>query len=373
MGHDSENLLGLAELSAYRGAILSPVNYSLEQVRTQIRAARRRSEFDAIFDPQLYRPQSDRGCLREWEYFPSDFDTADLSSPSWWKSLVDTLVKCCEAVDSNAICSPAAIPRVFSDSYYKTLVAAWEILRDTVGDRRIRAIQSAVVSVTDMGTPGRAQEIASILSQSEADELYLVFSGSLNPRQELNDPEEITGLLRLIASIEASDMRVIVSHCSSDMLLWKAAGATSCATGKFFNLRRFTLSRFEEPAGGGGQLPYFFEEQLVGFLRESDILRVLPKGMIDEVSRANPFTDPILKRIESGEAWLALAWRQYLYWFADAEARVQTGALNVGTLLREAERRWLELEDSNVLMEERRNDGSWLRPWRRALVEYSST
>lgn len=370
MGHDSENLLGLPELAGYKGAILSPVNYSLEDVKKQIVSTRKRGSFDAIFDPQLYRPQSDRGCLREWSYFPSDFDTGDLSSLDRWQSLVKKLVECCKSIETDAICSPAFIPRNFSDSYYKTLVAIGHQLRDTLKDGEIRPIQSAVVSVADLGTAGRAQEIASILSQSECDELYLVFAGSTDPRRELNDPEEITGLLRLISSLEGSGMHVIVSHCSSDMLLWKVAGATSCATGKFFNLRRFTASRFEEPSGGGGQLPYFFEEQLVAFLRESDVVRVQPRGIIGEASLRNPFTEPILARIESGDAWLALAWRQYLYWFGDAEARIEKGALNVSNLLRDAERRWLELEDADILMEERRNDGTWLRSWRRALAEY---
>jgi hypothetical protein len=53
------------------------------------------------------------------------------------------------------------------------------------------------------------------------------------------------------------------------MILWKAAGATNCATGKFFNLRRFTISRFEEPdSSGGGQLGYWFEKALLGIPSE---------------------------------------------------------------------------------------------------------
>lgn len=64
--------------------------------------------------------------------------------------------------------------------------------------------------------------------------------------------------------------------------------ATSCATGKFFNLRRFTKSRFEEPAGGGGQLPYWVEESLFAYLRETDVLRVRDEGLIADASRRKP-------------------------------------------------------------------------------------
>src|SRR3974377_638269 len=91
MGHDSENLLWTEELSSFGGAILSPVNYGQTKVMSQIEGARDRDGVETIFDPQLYVPNSDRGCLREWPHFPDDFDTADPSADSWWEELLDKL------------------------------------------------------------------------------------------------------------------------------------------------------------------------------------------------------------------------------------------------------------------------------------------
>jgi hypothetical protein len=70
-----------------------------------------------------------------------------------------------------------------------------------------------------------------------------------------------------------------------------------------------------------------------------------------------------------GKAWIALSWRQYLAWFAATEKRlsVPDAANLVGTWLREAEKRWLQMEDDDVLLEESRNTGQWIRPWRQAL------
>jgi hypothetical protein len=65
-------------------------------------------------------------------------------------------------------------------------------------------------------------------------------------------------------------------------------------------------------------------------------------------------------------------WRQFMWWFADIESRITDGTANVRNLLRDAEERWLALENADVLMEEARNNGSWIRPWRRALAEYSA-
>ena len=69
-------------------------------------------------------------------------------------------------------------------------------------------------------------------------------------------------------------------------------------------------------------------------------------------------------------AWLALAWRQFLFWFADIENRLEIGEVDPAALLRNADGSWRTLDDTDVLMEERRNDGGWIRPWRRALTEF---
>jgi hypothetical protein len=178
--------------------------------------------------------------------------------------------------------------------------------------------------------------------------------------------------MRLIAALENAGLSVIVGFSSTDLILWKVAGATACATGKFFNLRRFTSSRFEEPSEGGGQLPYWFEESLLAFLRESDVLRVRKAGLLSNASMTNPFGIDILNQLDNcpGQAWLALSWRQYLYAFADIEKRIDKNKINVNELLKNAERLWLFLEDKGILMEEMRNNGEWVRIWRRAMIEF---
>jgi hypothetical protein len=93
--------------------------------------------------------------------------------------------------------------------------------------------------------------------------------------------------------------------------------------------------------------------------------------MLSDSSQRNPFAQQILQRAP-GAPWVALGWRQFMWWFADVEARIDRGTASVRDLLRDAENRWLDLENADVLMEEPRNNGSWVRPWRRALAEYPS-
>jgi hypothetical protein len=163
------------------------------------------------------------------------------------------------------------------------------------------------------------------------------------------------------------------------MILMKAAGASNCASGKFFNLRRFTRSRFETQEDEGGRLlPYWFEHSLMAFLREADIARLRRTGLADFIgvgNSTNQFANRILEQFtnEPEKPWVALSWRQFLAWFAATEKELSDSAdapRLVSTWLREADNRWRQMEDMDVLLEERRNDGQWVRNWRQALRDF---
>lgn len=376
MGHDSENLLWSDGLELYRGAILSPVNYGQAKAAAQVEWARQRIGFETIFDPQLYVPNSERGCLREWPYFPDDVDTADLDSEVWWEKVLDALVNVCVDIQPTAVCSPAVMPATYPDDYFARMVSIGDQLSSRLSGSGLKFVQTAVVGMPDLATPGRPMAIASILSRARTSQVYLVLVSQAEPRRELLAVEEIKGAMRLIAAMQAAGIQVTVGFSSSDVLLWKAAGASNCATGKFFNLRRFTKTRFEEPGGqGGGQVPYWIEEPLMAFLRQSDVQRIIPMDLPRLEPTANPFGAQILEQLanEPERAWLALAWRQFMFWFADVENRLETGAVTSAALLRNADSNWKTLDDGDFFMEERRNDGGWIRPWRRALAEFRAT
>jgi hypothetical protein len=119
------------------------------------------------------------------------------------------------------------------------------------------------------------------------------------------------------------------------------------------------------------RLAYWFEETLLSFLRGSDIPRVQVHGLA--TATTNPFGSEILSLVASatGKPWVGLGWRQYMHWFADIEGRLASGAVSARDLIRAAEKNWQTLEENDVFMEERTNDGSWLRPWLRAVVEFN--
>jgi hypothetical protein len=368
MGHDSENLIFEDHLSGYRGAFLSPVNYNEYKISNQISKGLKFGS-EMIFDSQLYFPNSERGKLSEWSYFPSDVDTADHSMFSWWVSVINSLLEVNTRINANAICTPSIVPKVYSNEYYLLNRQVASEMHTLLAGTATEVIYTLLVKLEDLGQSTRSVEIASIISASDINRVYLVVISGVEPRREIVDVEELKGVMKLIDFLEKAGINVIVGFTSSDIILWKAAGASACATGKFFNLRRFTPSRWDPPAGGGGQLPYWFEESMVAFLRESDLIRISEAGYLSETSQRNPYSQIILDKVNSGSTWLGDSWRHYLYWFGDLENRLSSSQIEPRDLLRNAEDVWNILESKDILMEERPNDGSWLRPWRRAVAE----
>lgn len=373
MGHDSQNLLG--SMVDYVGAILSPVNETEAEAQAMV-AQHAASDFEFIFDPQLYYPRRvDRGKLGSWGYFPRDFDTADVSSVPWWTKILERVADTAAKLGAASMCSPAVLGggRLLGDGYYLAMRQQADRLVDICEGTKLRTFLTLLVRIDELTEPARALEIASIASQTRASGVYLSFISDVKPRAEIRDADALKGGMRLIHALEGAGLPVLVGCASSDVVLWKAAGATSCATGKHANLRRFSPSRFSDQEEGGRQKAYWFEEELLAFVRTSDLVRIRPHGIATESSAsANVYGREILKQLDEqpSKPWLGAGWRQYLQWFSDIEARLASGDADARDLVASAEKHWATLEAADALMEERENDGGWLRPWLRALVEH---
>lgn len=374
IGHHAENLVLEDHLSKYSGAILSPVNYTLEEtIRTITRSREKYNEYNLIFDPQLYYPRTDRDKLRNWPYFPEDVDTVDLSDLSWWDTIIENMLDTVDAIKPNTVCSPTLHPRTFDNQYFEFNNQITNNLLDATSGADLQILQTVLISLSDLSNYQNVMTIASLLTRTKADGIYLIFYSTTSPRRELNDPEELKGGMLLINILESNDIRVLVGFSSSEIILWKASGASSCASGKFFNLRRYTPSRWEEAddSGGRGQLPYLLEENLLASLRESDVARLQRARLFSYSTTSNPYFKEILSHINTGTPWISLGWKFYLYWFYNIEKILEENTATPEEILRNADRIWGIIEDQNILFEERKNNGEWIRQWLRALYEFT--
>lgn len=376
MGDKSENLVGERDLDEFQGIVLSPVNRKPVDLQQDVRTFREKGDYDIVIDPQLYVPGSARGSLSDQPYFPNDIDTADLASDQWWANISDQILSYAGSLGVDAIASPAVLPNVWSPEYYVRCGDASRYLKQNARID-LRVLTTVMVDFRQMADPSAVFRIASIISENETDGYYLVIVSDGEPRRELIGETELAGVMSLIYQLESTQRPVLVSHCSADMILFKAAGATHCASGKYFNLRRFTRSRYDETDPGGKLFAYWFEQGLLAFLREADVLRILEAGypqMIGVGHSQNYWAQTIRDQwiSEPNKPWVGCGWRQYLSWFGKAELNLSTDdpSVLVPAWLVTAERNWLELEDMGVLMDEARNAGQWVRSWRQAFNKF---
>ena len=384
MGYQTDKYLVDEHLADYEGLILSPVNYQFEDLRSKTAAAHtsvtdlfqveRKRRLEVIFDPQMYIPRAARGELSSWSYYPQDLETADLFSPAWWKSTNQKLIDCASRLEVDAICSPAFIPRHdFSPDYFANLVTVGTDLSDQLGSR-MRAIQTAIVGMAYLATdPQRPKQTASILTKTPCAQVYLVLHVNAEVRRELADDEQLSAAMQLIKSIEGGNKRVIVAFSSSDVVLWKAAGATHCATGKNLNVRRFTANRFaDEEASGGAQQPYFFEEGLLAFLRRVDVgnLKMSWPELFETSRQAHELNRAFIDAHDDAD--LTLGWRQFLWWFMTTEGRLTKNPADASKMVQRAKSNWATLHTKVAGLAEEKNDGRWIQPWEQAIASLSA-
>lgn len=380
MGDNTENLVGEAGLDKFQGIVLSPVNRKDFELKGDVLRYHVQGKYDVVLDPQLYFPRSERGCLSSQPYFDAGMDTADLSSEAWWSERVVALANFAKELGVDAVASPVVQPNTWQDDYFAQCAETSRKLSGELSGTQMRVLTTVMVNFNQMAERDAALKIASIISEAESSGYYLVIVSEVEPRKEFSADAQLAGIMTLIGELEATKRTVVVSHCSSDMLLFKAAGATHCATGKFFNLRRHTRSRYDEPSKGGKQIPYWFEHNLLAFLRQEDVARLKRRGynnLIGGLASNNFWSQPLLDKFNSPdtEKLLKYSWLQYLSWFGETEFAISQGDARAlaSKWLRTAENNWLMLEDNNILMTEPKNDGKlWLRPWRQALSEFSS-
>ncbi len=372
MGHDTWNLVGLTGLEGFGGIVMSPVNCTPEETAGKLaELGKQRAGLDIILDPQLYKPNSEREKLAEWPHFSEDVETMDLAAESWWTERCEYLVEVAKQVGADTVASPAIIPRVYSDEYYDWTIGVAQILDDMVIGSGLKTMITAIVSLDQLATPDAAVRIATFLTRPGIGRVYLVFKDEIDLKRQRSDDQALAGACNLIRLLETNGVRVLVAFSGLDLVLWKGAGATDAASGKFLNLRRFVPGRWEDPKEGGRVVPYWTDSTLLGWLREQDVRNLLRRRLIDPaVASRNPFSAEILGLLAGAEAqpWLGLSWRQYMRWFADTEGALSTNARAASSMLSEADAQWARIEESGLLMTDRAANGAWIRSWSNALL-----
>lgn len=381
LGHDSWNLVEKKdeEIGPFGGLVLSPVNSPPAKVIDRLKklGAAKRSRLEVVLDPQLYDPRHDRGSLPEWSHFPSDFETSDRSDARWWIRQGASVVGAAVEVGADAVCSPAFKATRFSDEYYRMIVDAADATKAEADKARLSTLITTIVPLRDLTAPNRAKEIATILTGSNCDRVYLAFlKEEIGMREHLSDFEELSSAVQLIQLLTHAGIRVHVGFCAFDAVLWKAAGATDISSGKFLNLRRFSPARWEEEGERTTKTTrdYWTESSLLALLREADVLRLHRAGLLSAESLdANPPSKEILHTLVSGSGakWRAKSWIQYLRWVSNTDAAISSFADGEAALEASIEA-WRAVKAARIQLTDVENDGSHTATWLNVLRDAGS-
>ncbi len=395
MGHNSRTLLAEQHLvPKYAGIVTSPVN-DTPLALTKVCSGLPDGAL-AIFDPQLYDPRTEKGTLKEWGYFAglSNSYTTSTFGPEQWAALGAQIARECGAVGHAAVCSPTIAPKVITDDFLRASVDAANELHKTLAGKRIEAIQTAFVTAADLAMADRPETVASILTGTECERVYVVVEWTIEPRREIRNVDELVAVMKLVALLKDAGSRVLMSFSGPEMILWKAAGADDVATGATANVQRFARARFTASEGGaGGSTAYLFVESLLAFVRQEDVVN-LQRLDIPVDGTSNPYVATALdhiaqlarsavrlvkipgrktKKREGPPAWQGIGQRQYLWWFADCERRLASGTATPRALLSTAAQNWAAVRRKGYVPYISNNDGRWIEPWIDALDAFEAS
>lgn len=370
LGHESWSMLGEDGIGHYDGIMLSPVNDAPTYVRDRLnRLGDQALDLEVILDPQLYNPSAEKGELPTWPYFPTDFETADKSSVDWWIKVSARVVDAAVAIEADAICTPAPIPRAASNEYYRFIVEVGDAAYAAAERKGLDTLLTVIVRLRDLADPRRALAWSSILTSTDCDRVYLIFlDEDTQQREPFKDGAELATAVHLVRLL-SKELRVHVAFCGHDLVLWKFAGADDVSSGKWMNTRRFTPGRWKDEESGGRQVPYWNEDSLLTLLRDQDVTRLDRDGWFNGRSFAdNPASQRILDILRGGggEAWLKHSWIQHLRWVSNAAASLAEGD---DTVLVTADRQWAEVDRRRILFADRFNSGDHARIWLNAVRE----
>lgn len=354
LGWASDNLLEESSALGFSGAIISPVDLEQSKVESRIKACSSLG-LDFVLDPQLFIPADPVRSLSEWSFWPDVFKTQDSSDIKSWHQLADQVLECADSIGCNTIASPAILPKVFDDEYYSFFASVDKHARDSAPDG-ISVLQTVIVEADRLVDESNVYKIASLVSAHRADGYYLIFLDPQQPRPASSDVESLVNQAKLIRALRSTGARVVVGHTFVDAILFGAAGASACATGKYLNVRNFEIKRFKPPRSGGGQKTYWFEESVLNLVAVEDMTSLAADGLLSEHTLYNRYIDEVRTCITQNRPWLRLSWLQYLNWFSIRACSVTPNNGLADDLLLSARKTFEKVRDERIDLHDTVND-----------------
>ena len=244
---------------AGHGLIISPVNLELDRIADRVPEDVRAASW---IDPQFYLPDSAKGKLTSYPFFPSNvmenFTTTDFESCA-----LEVARACLEFQDQLRFRYLVIPTRYFDDlpEHYLAQMESIFVEPFLEAARELRLERPLLLTIIAKSLhiepgPQRDELLTWATRYGAVAGIYLIFDSDFYSKQ-IKDPGYLADALRFIHALRENDLEVHIGYAGLEGLLFSVADATSVSVGSYENLRSFGTLRLEirEPAPRRGPQP----------------------------------------------------------------------------------------------------------------------
>jgi hypothetical protein len=230
------------------GVIIAPRYIDITKVRDLPSEVRDSS----IFDPQFYLPQSSKGKLESYSFYPHIL-SGGFSTGEWDDSTSKKCANDCLSFQIDCEFPELVIPTRFYDGMPTNFISNQEALfvtpfLESYVSRSISQPLYLQIILTDQMIKDESYRYSLLnwlTSYQEIDGIYLIYYVNNRPKQ-LIDIEFLLGLFEFISALKNANMAVYVGYTNTESLLLLCLGVDVITIGSYENLRMFSLKAFEE-------------------------------------------------------------------------------------------------------------------------------
>ncbi|MEP0873899.1 hypothetical protein NDA01_29765 [Trichocoleus desertorum AS-A10] len=195
-----------------------------------------------MLDPQFYLPYADHHRLREHDYWPKPYQSADF----WGGSELTELIKSLLELNSQLGCVDFILPGLYASNVNDDWLARQKALieeAESINSNNLNLVATVALSEQVTRDQNQIHEILEAADNWSVNTVYLVCE---HPRGEylVSDPNWLANVLDLTAGLRLKNKKVIIGYCSQQMLIASCASATGVASGTWMNVRSFPPDKF---------------------------------------------------------------------------------------------------------------------------------
>ncbi|MFP6788975.1 MAG: hypothetical protein VB954_03265 [Thalassolituus sp.] len=223
--------------------ILSPRNQKLSQLKNFSKDIKK-SNGKVILDPQFYFPRTSLKSLQQHKYWPSNYDTGAFFSKSGVNTLIDTLV---DQYHEPLGCSMFIIPTLVINAYDPLWFSQVQLTLESLSRKNIKEDKILTLCLGDslLLNEGDLHLLIDELETLDVDGFYIIASHPKN-QYFVSDPNWLSNLLDLSASLKMLNKKVIWGYCNSQSIIAAISKVDAICTGNFKNTRSFSTEIFDD-------------------------------------------------------------------------------------------------------------------------------